>query len=153
MNAIYIYIISSLNTRFYYLIGYIIGIVCIFGITICLNYLPKRTPYGNEMLGKIKGFKIFLETAEKQQLEAMVLQNPEYFYDILPFTYVLGVSDKWIKRFETISLQAPNWYDSSNAFDVNSFGTFMSTTMLSAESVMSSSLSSDSSSGGGSSGG
>ena len=121
---------------------------------ICLKYLPKRTPYGNDMLGKIRGFKKFLETAEKQKLEAMVMENPTYFYDILPFTYVLDVSDKWIKKFESISLQAPSWYDSPNAFDMVSFGSFMNSTMESAESVMSSNPSSSSSSGGsGSSGG
>lgn len=85
------------------------------------------------------------------------MEDPTYFYNILPYTYVLGVSDKWIKKFESISLQAPSWYDSPNAFDMVSFGTFMNSTMVSAQSVMSSSPSSDSggggSSGGGSSGG
>ena len=114
--------------------------------------MPKRTKYGNEMLGKLRGFKNFLETAEKEKIEAMVMENPTYFYDILPFTYVLGVSDKWIKKFESIALQAPSWYDSNNAFDVVSFGNFMDSTMSSAQSAMSSSPSS-SSSGGGSSGG
>lgn len=140
-----------------YLIGYIIGVICVLGMVICLKYLPKRTPYGNEMLGKLKGFRNFLETAEKDKLETMVMQDPTYFYNILPYTYVLGVSDKWIKKFESISLQAPSWYDSPNAFDMVAFGSFMNNTMTSAQSVMSSSPSSDSggggSSGGGSSGG
>ncbi len=138
-----------------YLIGYIIGVICVLGMVICLKYLPKRTPYGNEMLGKLKGFRNFLETAEKDKLEAMVMQDPTYFYNILPYTYVLGVSDKWIKKFESISLQAPSWYDSPNAFDMMAFGSFMNSTMTSAQSAMSSSPSSDSggSSGGGSSGG
>ena len=140
-----------------YLIGYIIGVICILGMAICLKYIPKRTPYGNEMLGKLKGFRNFLETAEKDKLETMVMQDPTYFYNILPYTYVLGVSDKWIKKFESISLQAPSWYDSPNAFNMVAFGSFMNNTMTSAQSVMSSSPSSDSggggSSGGGSSGG
>ncbi len=146
-----------------YLKGYIFGIVCITGIIICLTYLPKRTEYGNEMLGKVKGFKNFLETVEKEKLEALVMENPNYFYDILPFTYVLGVSDKWIKKFETISMQAPTWYDSPNSFEVTSFGRFVNSTMSYAQSAMSSSPSSSSggssggggggSSGGGSSGG
>lgn len=144
-------VLPTLTQDITYLIGYIIGIICVIGMIICLVYLPKRTKYGNEMLGKLKGFKNFLETAEKEKLEAMVLDNPNYFYDILPFTYVLGVSDKWIKKFETISLQAPTWYNSPNAFDVSTFGTFVNSTMVSAQSAMSSSPSSDS--GGGSSGG
>lgn len=136
-----------------YLIGYGFGVACILGMAICIKYLPKRTPYGNEMLGKLRGFKNFLETAEKDQLEAMVTKNPTYFYDILPYTYVLGVSDKWIKKFESISMMAPTWYDSPNAFDMMTFQTFMNSTMASAGSVMSSSPSSSSSSSGGSSGG
>ncbi len=139
-----------------YLIGYIIGLVCILGMIICFKYLPKRTPYGNEILGKLRGFRNFLETAEKDRLEALVLEDPSYFYDILPYTYVLGVSDKWIHKFETISLQAPSWYDSSTTFNAAAFGTFMNHTMASAERAMSSSPSDSSggsSSGGGSSGG
>ena len=142
-----------------YLITYLAGLGCVFGMVACLIYLPKRTKYGNEMLGRIRGFKNFLETAEKERLEAMVINNPTYFYDILPYTYVLGVSDKWIKKFESISLQAPSWYDGYSDFNVTTFGSFMNSTMSSAERVMSSdpstssSSSSSSSSGGGFSGG
>ena len=148
-------VLPALLEDYIYFVIYIIGLLCVLGLIICLRYLPKRTSYGNQILGKIKGFKNFLETVEKDKLEAMVMENPTYFYDILPYTYVLGVSDKWIKKFETISLQAPSWYDSPTGFNVTSFGTFMNNTMSSAEQSMSSSPSSSSggSSGGGSSGG
>ena len=150
-------ITDAVTSESIYLIGVIVGILCLIGMIICFKIMPKRTPYGNEILGKIKGFKNFLETAEKDKLESMVLSNPTYFYDILPFTYVLGVSDKWIKKFETINMQAPSWYDGHDAFSVVAFGTFIGSTMTSAQSVMSSSSSSSSSggssSGGGSSGG
>lgn len=137
-----------------YLIIYIIGALCIFGLVVCLKFLPKRTPYGNQMLGKLKGFKNFLETVEKDRLEQLVMQDPSYFYNILPFTYVLGVSDKWIKKFETISLQQPYWYDSSTGFNVISFNSFIDRTMNVAEKAMSTGSSSSSGgSGGGSSGG
>lgn len=104
------------------------------------------------MLGKIRGFRTFLETAEKPKLEALVLEDPTYFYNILPFTYVLGVSDKWIKKFEVIALSAPDWYDGNSTFNMISFGSFMDTTMKTATTSMSSSPSSGGS-GGGSSGG
>ena len=137
-----------------YLIGYLIGLVCLIIMAICLKHLSKRTSYGLELLGKIKGFKTYLETVEKDKLEAMVMENPNYFYDILPYTYVLGVSDKWIKKFETITMQAPNWYIGTRPFSVVTFGTFMNTAMTSANTAMSSSPSSSSGlSGGGSSGG
>ena len=114
-------------------------------------FLPKRTTFGTRIYGKIKGFKNFLETAEKEKLEELVNQNPTYFYDILPYTYVLGISDKWMKKFETISITKPTWYDSTNDFDIVTFNSFLTTTMTSVE--HSADISGSSSSGGGSSGG
>ncbi len=138
-----------------YLITYIIGIACVFCLIILMILMPKRTPFGIEILGKLKGFRTFLEAAEKPQLEALVMEMPSYFYDILPFTYVLGVSDKWIKKFESISLSEPDWYSGRSGFSYSSFRTFTDRTMTSVSSAMSSSPSSSGSgsSGGGSSGG
>jgi uncharacterized membrane protein len=136
-----------------YLLTYLIGLVCVFFMLFFIKYMPNRTPYGNEILGKIKGFRSFLLTAEKPKLEALVMENPAYFYNILPFTYVLGVSDKWIKKFESIILEPPNWYYGTGTFSPASFGNSINSAMTTASSAMSSSPSSDGGSGGGSSGG
>ena len=104
------------------------------------------------MLGRINGFKSFLENAEKPRLEQLVMENPEYFYDILPYTYVLGVSSLWMKKFEDIALEAPSWYCGYEHFDNHSFNAFMASTYSSISTAMSSSPDS-SGSGGGSSGG
>ena len=145
-------VLPSLLIEPIYLIVYIIGIICIAAMMFFSRILTKRTPYGNEMLGKIKGFKTFLETAEKNKLEALVHENPTYFYDILPYAYVLDVSDTWMSKFESIALEAPDWYAGSTAFNVVTFHTFMNSTMTSATQSMSSSPSSGGS-GGGSAGG
>ncbi len=141
----------SLEGNIWYITTYIIGLISITVLMFFEKIITKRTPYGNEILGKLKGFKRFLETAEKPQLEALVNENPEYFYNILPYTYALGVSDVWMSQFETIALQAPNWYVGYDTFSMKEFNHFMNDTMKSAQSAMSSSPSSDS--GGGSSGG
>ena len=107
-------------------------ILCIF-----IKIMPKRTKYGNELFGKVKGFKRFLETAEKPQLEGLVEQNPEYFYNILPYTYALGVSQIWMKQFETIALKAPDWYDFEGDFNMNEFSLFTSLLIWKREQVIS----------------
>ncbi len=132
-------------------ITYFIGILCIIVLYVFRKIILKRTPFGLEILGKIKGFKRFLETAEKDQLEAMVEKEPEYFYNILPYTYALDVSDKWVEQFENIAVEPPSWYYSNTAFSVHSFGTFMNSTMTSVNTSMTSRPSSSGS--GGSSGG
>ena len=116
-------------------------------LIVFLELMQKRTTYGAEMLGRIKGFKSFLENAEKPRLERLVMENPEYFYDILPYTYVLGVSNIWMQKFEDIALEAPSWYCGYNNFDNHSFNRFMTNTIITTMS------SNPSSRGGGSSGG
>lgn len=108
------------------------------------------------MLGKIRGFRSFLEIAQKPQLEALVNENPEYFYNILPYTYALGVSKTWMSKFETIAMKAPDWYVGHSEFNMHDFYGFMDITMQTIENEASSSGSSSSrgsSSGGGFSGG
>ena len=131
---------------------YTISIVCICAILVLQKKCDKRTEEGTKIYGRINGFKRFLETAEKNQLEAMVLENPNYFFDILPYTYVLGIS-----KFEEISMKEPDWYHTSGSFSTATFNSFMTSTMTSASRAMASSYSSSSGgggySGGGSSGG
>ncbi len=79
-------------------------------LTILSAFMRKRTEYGNEILGKLLGFKSFLELAEQARLERLVEENPSYFYDIIPFAYVLGVSEAWAKKFEGIAMRPPEWY-------------------------------------------
>ncbi|MDE5996022.1 MAG: DUF2207 domain-containing protein, partial [Eubacterium sp.] len=56
---------------------------------------------------------------------------------ILPYAYVLGVSDKWTKNFESIALEPPQWYGGS-VFDRMLFWHFMNTTFNSAATAMTS---------------
>lgn len=97
-----------------YLLIYIIGVICVCIVAICIFYLPKRTKYGIEIVGQITGFKNYLETVG---IESIAMENPAYFYDILPYAYVLGLSDKWIQKFEVIEVEKPNWYESKERFD------------------------------------
>lgn len=113
-------------------------------------FIRRRTDKGHEYLQRIMGFKKFLETAEKEKLEMLVDENPTYYYDILPYAYVLGVSDKWTKNFESIALEPPQWYGGT-VFDRMMFWHFMNSTYNSAAASMTSAP--QSSSGGSFSGG
>ena len=53
-----------------------------------------------------------------------MLDDPDYFYNILPYTYALGISEKWINNFEknnvsNIDINALDYYE-SNLFMVMS---------------------------------
>lgn len=103
--------------------------------------LPQRTNFGSKYYGRIKGFVRFLEIAEKTQLEKLVNDNPEYFYDILPYTYALGVSNVWASKFESIIFNEPSWYVTVTGFDFSAekFDSYLSRTMDSVTEAMTSS--------------
>lgn len=142
------YIIGTLP-----IVNIIIAIICSVIIILISGKFNYRTEFGNKIYGRIIGFKKFLETAEKDQLEHLVMENPAYFYDILPYTYVLGVSDKWIKKFESIAIEPADWYESSATFNIITFNSCLTSAMRTARMSYSSSSGGSSFSGGGSSGG
>ncbi len=120
----------------------------------------KRTSYASrykiEITGKLQGFKNFIKTAELEKLKRLCDENPEYFYTVLPYAYVFGLSDKWIKQFEKLvvpPLENFSSYDATRAFNVATFVKSCDTSVKSYTSSVSSYSSSKSGSGGGSSGG
>ena len=87
---------------------YIISFACIFINLFFTLFMRRKTKYGEEIIAKVNGFRDFLIKVEKPQLEELVSQNPSYFYDILPYTYVLNISKKWIRKFENIPIPNVN---------------------------------------------
>lgn len=86
----------------------------------------KKTDYYASIINDLSGFKVFLETAEKDRLELMLKENPQYYYDILPYANVLGVSKIWQDKFEKLtSVPAPDYYYGPSVFDLVLFNRMM----------------------------
>lgn len=116
-------------------------------------YALKRTKFGDEILAKTLGFKNFIEKAEKDRINTLVDEDPEYFYKILPYAMVLGVTDQWARQFEDIAIDEPSWYvnNTSRRFSTIYFVSHLNSTTASISKNMTASPSQSSS--GGSSGG
>jgi uncharacterized membrane protein YgcG len=90
---------------------------------IVVTFLPlmtRRTEYGDEMLTKILGFKKFIKTAEMDKLEALFESDPEYFFKILPYALVMGLSRKWSTHFKRMAMWPPDWYQGNDRRGFNS---------------------------------
>lgn len=114
------------------------------------------TDYRAMLMGRLLGFKEFIETAEKPQLEQLQADDPQYFYKVLPFAMVFGLSDKWADLFKDIELERPVWYESSSQLMGSSFTNHLTSSLCSTTQSTISTISHDSSSssgGGGFSGG
>lgn len=94
--------IKDMNPKFSFV--YVIAFGANIGAFVLAILMKRKTQYGEEIKAKINGFRNYLEVARKDQLEMLVEQNPNYFFDILPFAYVLDVSKKWSEKFADIPL-------------------------------------------------
>ena len=124
-------------------------------ILVFLLLMPRRTEKGAQALWKIKGFKMYMETAEKYRQQFYEKEN--IFEKLLPYAMVFGIATLWIKKMKDIygdkyfSSYHPVWLvdSSGSGFDVGSF----SSELNSISSAISSSAGTSSGAGGGGSSG
>jgi len=123
---------------------------CVFFMAI----MNKRTPYGDKLLERILGFREFIDKAERDKLERLFEADPQYFYGILPWAIVMGLSAKWAAHFEGMALEAPAWYVGSrpDRFSARDFERSLGRSLGSMNASMSSAPRASSSSSGGRSG-
>ena len=82
------------------------------------HLLKAPTALGAPIMDQIEGFKIFLNTAEKDRLEMLNPPNltPEVFEKFLPYAIALDCENNWSKRFEAEASAAANAPGSSTGY-------------------------------------
>jgi len=151
--------------------GWTLAMTLLVGALVILNgvfmyLMPAPTPKGQDVRTEIEGFKLYLEKAEKLQLNAFEVgsgQEPpmtvERYEKFLPYAIALGVEEPWTKHFEKLlpeeaAAYNPGWSHMGRHGSFASMNKSMVSTMSSAvTSSMPQSSSSSGSGGGGFSGG
>ena len=63
--------------------------------------LEKKTSYGDKLASEIKSYKEFLKGFDKDQCANLLKDNPQFFYETLPYTYVFGITKNWLKEINS----------------------------------------------------
>lgn len=148
-------------------IWHTLSLVALTVLNVAFMYLmPAPTAKGQQVRTEIEGFRLYMETAEKLQLNAVQpgSQAPppmtkERYERFLPYAVALGVEDPWTKHFERLipeeaSNYSPTWTNMSSSRSLSALTGAMVANMSSGvTSAMPQSSSSSGSGGGGSSGG
>jgi uncharacterized membrane protein YgcG len=144
------------------------GVLALAGLNFAFLYLmPAPTPKGQQVRTEIEGFRLYMETAEKLQLNAVDItgkapppMTKERYETFLPYAVALGVEKPWTRHFERLlpkeaETYNPGWAGFSHGR--SSLASFNDSLISSMSSSVSSALpqssSSSGSGGGGSSGG
>lgn len=85
------------------IIGLIVATILI-AILSFIRFVEKRNDKFITLQAKAVGFKQFIKVAKLDQLKAIFEENPNYFYDILPYAYIFNLTEKWIDKFADFDL-------------------------------------------------
>ena len=98
--------------------------LCVAVCVVLTGFMRKRTAVCLDWMGKLIGLRDFIETAELDRLRVLAEDNPEWFYHILPYAYVMGLSDIFAKKLEGLALPAPTWYVSDRSYSTWNYYSF-----------------------------
>jgi uncharacterized membrane protein len=155
------YFLSELSSPLMILVIALIALVNI----IFYNLLKAPTLLGRKVMDQIDGFKMYMETAEKDDISLISEpdKTPELFESLLPYALALGVENKWAEKFSDIlsslnkesTMYNPGWYSGSSwsTLGAAGFASSLSSSLSSTISSSSTAPGSSSGGGGGSSGG
>jgi hypothetical protein len=69
-------------------------------------YGGRRSELGKQNASEILGFRRYLKTVTKEELQRILKVNPDYYHEMAPYALALGVDQIFAKRFER--LHQPN---------------------------------------------
>ncbi len=116
-------------------IGFFISAIVMIFVS---RFMPRRTAYGRDIYRRAKGFREFIDGAE--QYRQQFFEKKNLFNDLLPYTIIFGLTDKFAKAMKDIGVEQkqPVWYSGSRPFnsavfasDINSFSKSLSSAMAS----------------------
>ena len=59
----------------------------------------RRTPAGRQAMGEAVGLRRYFKSVSSKQLQEICRNNPDYFYQMMPYAMALGVDKRFARRF------------------------------------------------------
>lgn len=71
----------------------------------------RRTSAGEERLRRLLGLRRYLRRADSASLQRLTLQDPQYFYRMLPFAEEMGVGGRFVRCAVGLELEPCLWLE------------------------------------------
>ncbi|MDD5263902.1 MAG: DUF2207 domain-containing protein [Candidatus Bipolaricaulis sp.] len=86
--------------------------------------MPRKTAKGTEALVEVLGLSEYIHRAEVDRIEFTdaPAKSPERFEKLLPYAVALGLTSIWIRQFEGLLREPPQWYSGAPTFNSHLFG-------------------------------
>jgi uncharacterized membrane protein len=121
------FLLLSAGVPAIYFVGF--SIIISGAIIVIFSFImPKRTLKGAELNWRVKGFKLYMKTAEQYRQQFFEKEN--IFEKLLPYAMIFNMTKEWVKKMRDIygedyfKTHVPAWYVGTIAaggFDIDSF--------------------------------
>lgn len=89
---------------------YPVMLLC-YAIILCLAFaMPVRSETSATLMGRILGFRDFIRDTDGERLKSLNGEHPNYYYEMLPYAIVFGLTKRWGRKFMEKALPHPPWY-------------------------------------------
>ena len=107
---LFIMVFPSFQKDRIYSIAFMIGIISVSIILFLYKYMPKRTIYGTKIMAKLDGLTQYINEIDNEKLNKLLKENPNYLYDILPYSFTLNIEKIIFKKLKELNVPEPTWY-------------------------------------------
>ncbi|MCX6094436.1 MAG: DUF2207 domain-containing protein [Candidatus Bipolaricaulota bacterium] len=86
--------------------------------------MPRKTVKGTQALVEVLGLSEYIHRAEVDRIEFTdaPAKNPKRFEKLLPYAVALGLTSIWVRQFEGLLREPPQWYSGGPTFNGYLFG-------------------------------
>jgi hypothetical protein len=114
-------------------VGLVVGALVLLAVA---GRFPARTGRGSAVLARVQGFRLYIATAEAEQIKFQ--EREQIFSRYLPYAMVFGLADRWAGIFSDIGAAGPDgaglyWYTGQPGWSMlyfgQSIGSFTTTTV------------------------
>ena len=97
VGCAYVWLILGLISGVFWVGFFTVLAQLILGLMVA--YGGRRSDLGLYQAGQILGLRHYLKTISEEDLDRNLENNPDYFFDMMPFAIALGVDRRFAKRF------------------------------------------------------
>jgi uncharacterized membrane protein YgcG len=97
-------------------LGLVVGAVALLAVA---GSFPARTGKGSAVLARVQGFRLYIATAEAEQIRFLEREN--VFSEFLPYAIVFGLTTRWARVFADLGTAAEQelyWYGGAGGLPV-----------------------------------
>ncbi len=86
--------------------------------------IDRRSEYADKVLSSVLGYREFIEKVEKDRIEKLSKEDPQFFYHVLSYAMALDTEDEWVRAFSGMYVEPARWYHGDDVADIYILSSF-----------------------------